>query len=113
MKLNIKKHPREFKPSKVHDIVIKDYGTILLEKNEQVTFITKGKKEYDLVKKEWGFYATPSVNDRLKKEGFKTAYVKNKNGQRYIMLVDINKSKVFMKYLNDTKQTIIKWLDES
>ena len=113
MKLNIKEPPREFKPSKNHDIIIKDYGEIILEKDEQVTFITSDKKEYDIVKKDWGFYATPSVNDRLKRQGYKTAYVKNKNGQRYIMLVEINKYEDFIKYINKTKQIIINWLDES
>ena len=72
-----------------------------------------GKQEYDIVKKDWGFYATPSVNDRLKRQGYKTAYVKNKNGQRYIMLVEINKYEDFIKYINKTKQIIISWLDES
>jgi hypothetical protein len=37
---------------------------------------TDDGKEYDVAKKDWGFYATPSMNGRLKKFGFKTAIVK-------------------------------------
>ncbi len=112
MKLDIKKPPREFKPSKNHDIIIKDFGRIFLEENEQITFISDKNKEYDVVKKKWGFYATPSINDRLKKNGYKTAYVKNQKGQTYIMLVELNKLKIFQEYIEKTNQTVIYWLDE-
>ena len=35
-----------------------------------------------------GFYSTPSINGRLKNEGFKTALVENLKGQVYVMSVD-------------------------
>ena len=42
-----------------------------------ITFFN-GKIEYDIVKKNWGFYATPSINGRLIKFGYKTCLIKNK-----------------------------------
>ena len=85
---------------------------IKLESNEQISFITIDKKEYDVVAKEWGFYATPSINARLVDEGFKTALVKNKNNKYYIMVVDLDKIKIFQKYLEQSNQEIVEWLDE-
>ena len=46
-------------------IYIKHCADIYLKKNEQIT-LKNFDKEYDIVKKDWGFYATPSINDRLK-----------------------------------------------
>ena len=46
-------------------------GDISLSNNEQVTFVSKSNGRYDICKKSWGYYATPSINSRLKKEGFK------------------------------------------
>lgn len=65
----IKKKIRKFKPSKNSAIVLKDCGKIILNDNEQVTFSERNKKnsDYDVTKKEWGYYATPSINSRLKK----------------------------------------------
>ena len=39
-------------------------------------------------KENWGFYATPSINDRLHKQGYRCALVKNKKGSLYIMLIE-------------------------
>ena len=65
----VKKKLRKFKPSKYSDVVLKDCGKIILNNNEQVTFSDKYKQnnDYDVTKKDWGYYATPSINSRLKK----------------------------------------------
>ena len=52
-----------------------------------ISFCTDDGSEYDVVAKEWGFYATPSINARLIDQGFKTALVKNTKNRFYIMLV--------------------------
>ena len=62
--------------------------------------------------KDWGFYSTPSINGRLKNEGFKTALVENQNGQIYVMSVDKDKLDLFEKYCKDENQTVLEWLDE-
>jgi hypothetical protein len=91
---------------------IKDLGKILLDSNELITFKTSSGKNFDFVAKEWGFYATPSMNDRLKKEGFKTALVVNEIDQLFIMAVEEDKLDIFSEYLKKNQDNkVICWLD--
>jgi hypothetical protein len=91
---------------------IKDLGKILLDSNELITFKTSSGKNFDFVAKEWGFYATPSMNDRLKKEGFKTALVVNEIDQLFIMAVEEDKLDIFNEYLKKNQDNkVICWLD--
>ncbi len=112
MKISIKKNPRSFKVGKNHNIVLQDVGKIHLSDNEQVTFISNNKKEYDVCRKEWGYYATPSMNDRLKRFGFKSALVRNYKDQIFLMLVENEKMSLFFEYLSEEDNSVIKWLDE-
>ena len=110
MKLDIKKEPRIFE---VKGHKVEDCGKITLEPNEMISFRTKTGKEYDFTAKEWGFYATPSVNSRLKIEGFKTALVANENNQLYVMAVENDKLHEFKSYLKSNQDNkIICWLDD-
>ena len=106
MKIKILKNPRLFK---VNNIEVKDFGKIKLATNEMVSFVTKSKKEYDFTAKDWGFYVTPSINGRLKKEGFAIALVKNKLGKTYIMAVEKEKIKIFNKFCTNKKKKVLKW----
>lgn len=112
MKTSFKDKPREYQVGLDGQITIKDMGQITLEPDEQVTFTTPAGAEYDLARKDWGYYATPSVNDRLKRFGFKTALVRNSKGQIYIMLVEKERMSSFEAYLAEEKNHILQWLDE-
>jgi len=112
MKINLNKPPRKFQVGTDYKITIKDGGTIILDPDEQITFIAKDGKEYDVVRKEWGYYATPSVNGRLKGFNFKTALVINKKNQLFIMIVEKDKQDMFFEYINTDCQTLLCWLDE-
>lgn len=112
MKLDLKNSPRTFRVGLEQQIEISDCGTVRLSANEQVTFVTDSGKEYDVAAKDWGFYATPSMNGRLKNQGFKTALVRNSKGQVYIMLVEPEKMDLFQQYLTDDKNEVVEWLDE-
>lgn len=112
MKIKKNMPPREFNVGEKMDIVISHCANINLDPNEQVTFLTNNNSEYDIVKKDWGYYATPSINGRLKHFGFKTALVKNTDDLYYIMIVEEFKEKLFQKYIKETKQVIVEWLDE-
>ena len=110
MKILRKIKPRKFKVSAgSKKIYLKHCADIYLKKNEQITFKNLNK-EYDVVKKDWGFYATPSINDRLKKFGFRTFIVKNSYGSIYIFLVDKKKILKFKKYCKIENQQILKEL---
>ena len=104
--------PREFEVGLEIKRKIKDCGKIKLSPDEQVAFVTESGKEYDLTRKDFGFYATPSVNIRLGKEGFKTAIVKNSQDRYFIMIVEADKMNEFQTYLDEEKQKVIEWLDE-
>lgn len=112
MKVSLKSPPRIFKPRKDKPIEISDMGDISLDPNQQLSFVNKKGKRHDFAAKDWGFYATPSVNSRLKNEGFKTALVTNEYGQIYIMVVDQEELESFEKYCKDESQKVLEWLDE-
>jgi len=112
MEIKVNNPPRKFGVGKDNKIVIKDCGRINLENNELVTFSTNDNKEYDVTRKDWGFYATPSVNKRLQNFGFKTALVKNPSSEYFVMLVEKDKMDLFQEYLKSEKQEVELWLDE-
>ena len=102
---------RNFKVGLNQSITIKDCGSIRLENDEQVTFLTSKSAEYDVARKSWGFYATPSINGRLKDFGLRTALVKNKFDKYYIMIVEKGFEEDFFQYLKEESNEIVTWLD--
>lgn len=80
------------------------------EPDEQVTFHTESGAEYDVVRKAWGFYATPSINGRLARFGLKTALIENPAGQRYVVLVEAEKQAEFEGYLAAQKARVVAWM---
>ena len=103
--------PRIFYPTNDGE-PIADHGKIFLEADEQITFVTKEGEEYDFAAKDWGFYATPSINKRLTDEGFRTALVRNSGGKYYVMVVRVQSLGQFDGYLKRESCDIIEWLDE-
>ena len=66
MKIDSIDPPRTFEAGfPEHRVTLHDCAHIHLNPDEQVTFCTESGAEYDIVRKEWGFYATPSLNGRL------------------------------------------------
>ena len=112
MFIDSKNPPREFKVGLKKNIKIFDCGSISLDPDEQVTFLTEKKAEYDIVRKKWGFYATPSINGRLKDFGLRTALVRNKFNRYYIMLVEEGFEDDFKSYIKDESNEIVTWLDK-
>ena len=107
--MKLKRQNRKFKVG-ISNITLNEVAKLSLKSNEMVTFLS-GRNEYDIVKKNWGYYATPSINSRLLKFNFQTCLIKSlitKN--KVILLVQKNKKKEFNKYLKDEKLKILKWL---
>ena len=73
----MKEIPRKFLVGLKKLIAISDCGYVKLNPDEQITLKNISNKGYDITAKEWGFYATPSLNGRLKDYGFKSAIVRN------------------------------------
>lgn len=117
--MNIVPHepPREFtvgqadgSPKTSVKIVLRDCARIELEANEQVTFVTERGAEYDVLCKDWGFVAVPSMNVRLASFGLWAALVMGFNGRLYVMLVDWEKEADFNRYLEAEGYKIVCWL---
>ncbi len=106
MKIKLNKKVRKFVVG-IKKTILKDLGKIYLNSNEQLTFIKK-KSEFDIVKKNWGYYATPSINKRLKRFNFRTFITKNSFNFIFVMIVHKEKMKEFKKYLKNDKIKIIK-----
>lgn len=104
--------PRKYQCGKNGQVEIADCGYMTLAANEQITFLTNDGREYDVAAKEWGFYATPSINGRLKDQGFKTALVRNQQNRIYVMLVKTDALQEFHLYLKQEDNELLMWLDE-
>ncbi|MBF0319730.1 MAG: hypothetical protein HQL01_08005 [Nitrospirae bacterium] len=110
MRYDLIKNPRIFE---VNGFKIKDYGKIYLKDGEMVSFVTQSNKECDFTAMDWGFYLGPSINGRLKNQGFKVALVLNEYGKLYVNAVEIDKIDEFKKYLKTNQNsTILCWLDD-
>ena len=92
------------------NVHLEHVADIVLGDNEVVTFKQDNNKEYDIVRKEWGYYATPSINKRLKRNGYKAAFMENKYGDNFIVIVEVNKIRLWENYNKEEEQTFIKWI---
>jgi hypothetical protein len=105
--------PRKFQVGANGSTTLVDCGRIELAPNEQVTFTTEEGGEYDVCRKDWGFYATPSLNGRLARFRIRSALVRNDAGQYFILLVEKAHEEAFRSYLGAERSELVTWLDET
>ena len=104
--------PRAFQVGPLGQITIFDHGKIELQPNEQVTFTLPHGAEYDVTRKEWGFYATPSLNGRLEQFGLRGVLIKNRGtGRFFVLLVEKGKEPAFEEYCRAENLVAVAWLD--
>mgnify|MGYP001200891879 FL=1 len=113
MKVKPQNPPRKFEVGFDNKTTLIDCGTIILNSDEQVTFSTDKGGEYDVTRKAWGFYATPSTNGRLSRFGLRTVLVKNRMDQHFVMLVEKDNEEEFEEYVAKEPLIIVAWLDDS
>ena len=111
MKFEPKIPPREFKVGYDVKGTLRDCGAMRLAADEQITFLTEGGGEYDLTRKEWGFYATPSLNGRLAGFNLRAVLVKNRVDRFFVLLVERGKEEAFDRYVAAEPLKIVAWLD--
>lgn len=111
VKFEPKNPPREFEVGYDFKGTIRDCGSVWLAADEQVTFRTEDGGEYDLTRKEWGFYATPSLNGRLASFNLRAVLVKNRVDRFFVMLVERGKEDAFDRYVRQEPLKIVAWLD--
>ncbi len=111
MKFSQKNPPRQYQAGRHSPITISDCGRLELEPDEQITFITPAGAEYDVARKSWGFYATPSLNGRLSQFSLRGVLVINDVGRVFVMLVEAGRELEFEAYLRDENLAVLHWLD--
>lgn len=104
--------PRRYEAGFGPTVTISDCGRLHLAADEQVTFLTDGGAEYDVARKDWGFYATPSLNGRLSGFGLRAALGRNRVGRFFVLLVERGREDAFQAYLDGERMVLVSWLDD-
>ncbi len=111
MRFDVNDPPRAYRCGIRDEVVIHDCGRVALEPDEQVTFTTPSGGEYDLARKAWGFYATPSLNARLPRFGLRAVLVRNTRRQWFVMLVEDGHEAEFDEYLAAEELVVVARMD--
>ena len=111
MKFQPRHPPREFEVGFDKKGIIHDCGSMYLAPDEQITFVTDNGNEYDVTRKDWGFYAGPSLNGRLAGFNLRAVLVKNRVDRFFVLLVERGMEASFESYVREEPLQIIAWLD--
>jgi len=103
--------PRSFRVGRDPGIELVHVADVELDDDEQVTFTAATGSEYDVVRKDWGYYATPSLNSRLPAHGLRPALCLNADGRRSLLLVESGRDSDFHAYLAAQGMEVVAWLD--
>lgn len=103
--------PRAFEAGFEIKRTILDCARIRLRPDEQVTFVTEAGAEYDLCRKNFGFYATPSLNARLPRCGLRPVLVRNREQRCFLLLVEKERESLFERYCAEERLEVLGWLD--
>jgi hypothetical protein len=104
--------PRAFEVGHQNKITLYDCGRVELKPDEQVTFVTESGAEYDVARKSWGFYATPSLNSRLGRFGLRPILVLGLENKYFILFVEKGREVELKKYLAANGMSEVCWLDD-
>lgn len=105
------KPAREF-PVGYEDIILRHSANIELEDDEMVTFVS-GESQYDVCKKSWGYYATPSLDKRLPHFGLRPALMRNRRTRHcFLVLVHHDHIPEWREYMAGEDQELVAWLDD-
>jgi hypothetical protein len=106
--------PRAFTVGNEVKFKLHDCGIMHLAPDEQVTFTTDAGAEYDVARKDWGFYATPSLNVRLEQFGLRGVLIRNTvTGRYFMLLVERGREARFNTYLIQENCVVVCWLDST
>jgi len=111
MKFEPKDPPRRFEVGFGETLEMADCGRLELAPDEQVTLTTAAGSEYDVARKSWGFYATPSLNARLTDFGLRGLLVRNRIGRYFVLLVERGHEDEFEHYRAIEELEVVTWLD--
>ncbi len=112
MKTSFLDPPRRFDADGTGRFVIADAGSIELAADEQITFTASSGSEYEVVRKDWGYYATPSLNSRLPAKGLRPVLTCNNGGRFFVCLVEGGAEPQFADYMQRAGMKALVWLDD-
>ena len=114
MKFEPKVPPRKFSVGNAIKFDMADCGTLKLVPDEQVTLLTEDGGQFDVARKSWGFYATPSLNGRLPQFGLRGVLIRNVlTGRYFVLLLEKGKEAEFNAYMEQESLEVIAWLDST
>lgn len=104
--------PRTF-PVGISGIMLQHCADVRLEPDEMVTFVTSEGREYDVARKSWGYYATPSLGGRLVANGLRAVLVRNVDTRHcFVVLVEVDRMEEWREYNMSERQEVVLWLDD-
>jgi hypothetical protein len=116
MKLDQTDPPREFEVGG-RGTRLAHVADVWLGDDELVTFKTESGSEVDVTRKDWGYYATSSFNQRLPEHGLRPALVLSAFGARpgtermYLLLCEQGKEDEMTAYVDREGMRLLCWLD--
>jgi len=110
MKVSPKTPPRVFSAGQP-PVRLSHVADVELASDEILTITLDGREGYDVARKDWGFYATPSLNGRLKSAGLRACLAQGAGEKRFILLVEQGREESFHAYLAEQGMAILFWLD--
>jgi hypothetical protein len=113
MKTSFLNPPRRFDADGTGRFALADTGSIELAADEQLTFTSATGSEYDVARKAWGYYATPSLNSRLPAKGLRPVLTRSGTGRYFVCLVEVERERQFEDYLQLTGMRVLGWLDDA
>lgn len=110
MRHDFKNPPRMFG---VGDVQIADHGKVHLNPWDMVSIVREGGHECDVTATDWGLYLAPSLNHRLRDNGYRVALVRNPQGRLFLNAVLEHRMDAFLDYLEAQESVVVTWFDES
>lgn len=88
-----------------------------LAPDEVVTFRQGSQTELDVTRKSWGYYATSSLNGRLREHGLRAVLAvgvprtAGESERMYLLLVEAGHEEDFRSYIDAERMRVLAWLD--
>lgn len=94
-------------------VTLSHCADIVLRDDEIVTFATRADRQFDVARKSWGYYATPSLAGRLVANGLRAALARNIDTRHcFIVLIEVDSEDTWRDYCVIERMEIVLWLDD-
>jgi len=103
--------PRRFNVGNA-PVELRHTANLQLSPDELVTLLSPDGRELDIVSKNWGYYLTPSLQGRLKRNGMRGALMRNiVTRQLFVVVVYLEETESWRAYMSEEDQELVMWLD--